>query len=58
LLGVAEGVGLVTVGGNVQTVASGQIVKLPAHVPHAVKAPQRFKMVLTMLRTARPDNDQ
>jgi quercetin dioxygenase-like cupin family protein len=54
LVGVVEGVGLVTVGGTPQTVACGQMVKLPAHIPHAVKAPQRFKMLLTMLRTERP----
>jgi quercetin dioxygenase-like cupin family protein len=51
LLGVVEGVGVITVGGTAHTVAAGQMIRLPARVPHAVKAPQRFKMLLTMLRS-------
>jgi quercetin dioxygenase-like cupin family protein len=58
LLGVVEGVGIVKIGGEAQTVACGQMIKLPAHVPHAVRAPQRFKMLLTMLRTERQNHDQ
>jgi len=30
--------------------AAGQVVLMPADVPHAVNAPRRFKMLLTMLR--------
>lgn len=51
LLDVVEGVGVITVGGTPHTVATGQLIRLPARVPHAVKAPQRFKMLLTMLRS-------
>ena len=40
---------LIIGGESVRTVA-GQLVIMPADVPHAVKAPQRFKMLLTMLR--------
>ena len=29
---------------------TGQIVCMPANIPHAVKATKRFKMLLTMLR--------
>jgi quercetin dioxygenase-like cupin family protein len=50
LLGVIDGAGIVTVGGAAHTVAAGQMIRLPARVPHAVKATQRFKMLLTMLR--------
>lgn len=51
LLQVLDGEADVTIGGEPHHLAAGQIVKLPAHVPHAVQAPQRFKMLLTMLRT-------
>ena len=30
---------------------TGQSIILPAGKPHAVKAPQKFKMLLTMIRT-------
>jgi quercetin dioxygenase-like cupin family protein len=29
---------------------AGETVRMPAHVPHAVKARTRFKMLLAMLR--------
>ena len=32
-------------------VSAGQIVIMPANVPHAVIAEQKFKMLLTMIRT-------
>jgi quercetin dioxygenase-like cupin family protein len=31
-------------------VVAGEMLLLPANVPHALHAPQRFKMVLTMIR--------
>lgn len=52
LLHVVEGTGIITVGGAKHELSAGQMVKLPAHVPHAVRAGERFKMVLTMLRAA------
>ena len=39
-----------TIGGKTVTAAPGDIVRLPAHVPHAVEAPQAAKMLLIMLR--------
>ena len=50
LLHVLDGVAEVTVGGETRRVAAGQIIVLPAGVPHAVSAPKRFKMLLTILR--------
>ncbi|MEX0704346.1 MAG: cupin domain-containing protein [Planctomycetales bacterium] len=52
LLHVVDGTGIVTVGESTFEVESGQIIRLPAHVPHSVKAERRFKMLLTMLRAA------
>ncbi len=47
---VLEGEGAFTVGEEVHRVGKGQLVHLPAGVPHAVAAPARFKMLLTMVR--------
>ena len=46
LAGEAE----VTIAGNAATVAAGQMLIMPANVPHAIQAKQRFKMLLTMIR--------
>ena len=43
----------ITPDGKVVPSASGQLVVMPADVPHALKAPERFKMLLTMLRAVR-----
>ncbi|MBP8303671.1 MAG: cupin domain-containing protein [Phycisphaerae bacterium] len=47
---VVEGVASLTIGGRGVEVREGQIVAMPAHVPHAVAAPERFKMLLTLIR--------
>jgi quercetin dioxygenase-like cupin family protein len=47
---VLDGEAVLTIGGNDVKVISGQMVVMPANVPHAVQAIQRFKMLLTMLR--------
>ena len=46
---VIDGETELTIGGESVHAQSGQIVIMPANVPHAVKAPKRFKMLLTML---------
>lgn len=50
LLHVLDGAAIVVIGGEPQTVEAGQAVVLPAGVPHAVNAPERFKMLLTIIR--------
>ena len=47
---ILDGQAELVIGGESVSARSGQIVLMPADVPHAVKAPQRFKMLLTMLR--------
>ncbi|HNQ24390.1 MAG TPA: cupin domain-containing protein [Phycisphaerae bacterium] len=47
---VVEGAGEFTVGGEPFQVGSGQILLMPAGVPHAVRGGGRFKMLLAMLR--------
>ena len=53
LVHVLDGQGRFTIGGRACRVAAGQMLLMPAGVPHAVKAVKRFKMLLTMLRAKR-----
>jgi quercetin dioxygenase-like cupin family protein len=50
LVQVLDGEGTFAVDGKAHRVEAGQILLMPANVPHAVKAAKRFKMQLTMLR--------
>ncbi len=52
LVQVIDGEAEITVSGESARVAAGEIVILPANEPHAVSAPSRFKMMLTMIRSA------
>ncbi len=47
---ILDGEAELTIGGNTVTARSGQIVIMPAAVPHAVRARRRFKMMLIMIR--------
>ncbi len=50
LLYVFEGEAQVTIDSTPHKVEAGYIIRLPANVPHAVQAVQRFKMMLVMLQ--------
>jgi len=50
LVQVVEGEGEFTIGGETNQVGKGQLILMPANIPHALKANTRFKMILTMLR--------
>jgi len=47
---IVDGTGIMVVNGKRIKSPTGSIIILPANVPHAVKAKQRFKMLLTMIR--------
>ncbi len=47
---VLDGQAELVIGGKPLAVDAGQLVVMPANVPHAVRAKKRFKMLLTMLR--------
>ena len=51
---VLDGRAEVTVGGKKVLPEAGQIVLMPAHVPHAVRALERFKMLLILVRNTIP----
>lgn len=48
---ILDGMARVTIGGREKNVAAGQMLIMPANVPHAVFADEQFKMVLTMIRS-------
>lgn len=50
LVHVLEGEALVTISGNPFDLKAGQAIIMPANEPHALKATQKFKMLLTMIR--------
>lgn len=47
---VIDGVGRVTIDGTDHNIATGEIIIMPASIPHSVTADQKFKMQLTMIR--------
>jgi quercetin dioxygenase-like cupin family protein len=51
LVQLLDGQAEFTVGGKPHVIAAGDIILLPANIAHAVKALDRFKMVLTMIRS-------
>lgn len=50
LVHLLEGEAQVIIGGKENRLQGGDVVVMPANIPHAVKAPERFKMLLTMIR--------
>ncbi|HBA83590.1 MAG TPA: cupin domain-containing protein [Verrucomicrobia bacterium] len=48
---IIEGTAELTIGGQPVKPSEGQLVIMPANVPHAVHAVTRFKMLLIMIRS-------
>ena len=51
LVYVLDGEAGITISGKPLQATAGQMVIMPANHPHALKAPQRFKMLLVMIRS-------
>ena len=51
LLQVVDGEAEITIAGAAHRLRAGDMIIMPAHQPHAVKAVSRFKMLLTMIRS-------
>lgn len=47
---ILDGEAEIAIGGQPQTVAAGEMLIMPANVPHALQATSRFKMLLVMIR--------
>ena len=50
LVQILDGAAEVIISGQSFQLTKGQAIILPAGQPHALKAPQKFKMLLTMIR--------
>ncbi|MCK5329004.1 MAG: cupin domain-containing protein [Candidatus Latescibacteria bacterium] len=48
---ILDGEAKLTIGGEIVRAVAGELVIMPAEVPHSVRASKRFKMLLTMLRS-------
>ncbi len=51
LVTVLDGTGEITIAGQPFRVGRGEMLLMPAGKPHAVKAPERFKMLLVMIKS-------
>lgn len=47
---ILDGEAQITIGGEAQTVKSGEMLIMPANISHALHADARFKMLLVMIR--------
>ena len=52
LVQVLDGMAEITVGGVPHRLGKDEMILMPANVPHALKAVERFKMMLVMIRDA------
>jgi quercetin dioxygenase-like cupin family protein len=50
LVQVLDGIGQFTIAEHTHTLPAGNSIVLPANVPHAVHAPENFKMLLTVVK--------
>ena len=50
VLQVLDGKARIRIKDDINELSEGQIIIMPANVPHAVNAGERFKMLLTMIR--------
>jgi quercetin dioxygenase-like cupin family protein len=51
MIQVVDGKAEIVIGGKSFLLESGESIIMPANIPHAVKAVERFKMVLTMIKS-------
>lgn len=50
LVYIIEGKAEITISGESYSVGAGEIIVMPANEPHSLKAGERFKMLLTMIK--------
>ena len=49
---ILDGKARITIGGRPMDVGAGEMLVMPANIPHALHADERFKMLLVMIRDA------
>ena len=47
---VIEGVAKITIGGDPYELTEGEVIVMPARIPHALFATEKFKMMLVMVK--------
>ena len=47
---ILDGEAEITIGGNLHNLKKGDCIIMPTNIPHALKAVERFKMLLTMIK--------
>lgn len=47
---ISDGLAEIIIGGTPHKVAAGNTIRMPANVPHAVRAPEPFTMLLCMIK--------
>ena len=47
---IIDGVCEITIDGEARNVSAGEMIIMPANHPHALRAAEKFKMLLTMIR--------
>lgn len=47
---IVDGAADITIGGETQSVSAGQLIIMPANIPHSLRATKEFKMLLVMIR--------
>lgn len=50
LVGLLDGKAEITIGETSYNLQAGQSIILPANIPHSLKASEKFKMMLTMIK--------
>ena len=55
LVQVLDGTATIAIDGQAHRVSSGEAILMPAHRPHALRADERFTMLLTMIRADSTD---
>ena len=51
LVQLLDGKAEITIGGTPYNLQTGQSIILPANIPHSLKAHEKFKMMLTMIKS-------
>jgi quercetin dioxygenase-like cupin family protein len=48
---ILDGTAQITIGGKSAAVTAGEMIIMPANIPHALQAEEKFKMLLIMVRS-------
>ncbi|MDH4209828.1 MAG: cupin domain-containing protein [candidate division WOR-3 bacterium] len=51
LVYIIDGHGVITISGTEHSLKAGEMIIMPANEPHALKAVQKFKMLLVMIKS-------